>query len=201
MKKKTLYALSTLLLASCATTSEQTTMSAAELSDCLQPNRRAVVEINGRVAKPPAKKPAAKPEAAAGVEAKPAAKPEAVAGAEAKPAAPAKPAKPELMTFEQTAYVQGNSAFDPNSAVLKDGGKAELDQLVATIKKRAVQVGAIIISGHTDRLEAERGNSGLAEARAKAVKDYLGTKGLDEKLMFWEGKDAKEPVPVTKFCT
>ena len=32
MKKKTLYALSTLLLASCAATSEQSSMSAAELS-------------------------------------------------------------------------------------------------------------------------------------------------------------------------
>jgi len=30
--------------------------------------------------------------------------------------------------------------------------------------------------------------------------DYLVSKGLDPKLMFWEGKGAKEPVPVTKFC-
>lgn len=195
MKRTALYALSTLLLASCATTSEQSTMSEAELSDCLQPNRRAVIDVNGRVVKPPAKKPAAKPEVA---ETKPAAKPEAAA--EAKPAA-AKPAKPEFANFEEVVYVQGNSAFDPGSAVLKDGGKAEIDQLVASLKKRAVMVGAIIISGHTDRVEARSGNSGLSEARAKAVKDYLVTKGLDEKLMFWEGKDAKEPVAVTKFCT
>ena len=171
-------------------------MSAAELSDCLQPNRRVMVEVNGRVVKPPAKKPAEKPEATA---AKPAAKPEAAA--EAKPAAAPKPAKPELVTFEETTYVQGNSAFDPGSAVLKDGGKQELDGLVALLKKLAVQIGAIMVTGHVDRTEAGRGSSDLDEARAKAVVDYLSSKGLDQKLMFWEGKDAKDPVAVTKFCT
>lgn len=29
---------------------------------------------------------------------------------------------------------------------------------------------------------------------------YLTQKGLDPKLMFWEGKDTREPMPVTKFC-
>ena len=194
--KKTLYALSALMLTSCAATTEQSSsMSPAELSDCLQPNRRVMVEVNGRVAKPPAKKPEAAPEAA-----KPAAKPEAAATAKAEAAPPAKPAKPELITFAQQTYVQGNSAFDPNSATLKEGGKKELDNLVALLKKRAVQVGAIIISGHTDRIEASRGKD-LDEARAVAVKDYLSGKGLDAKLMFWEGKDEREPVAVTKFCT
>lgn len=185
--KKVLYGACALLLGACAATSDQPSMSAAELNDCLQPNRRVVVEINGRVAKPPAKKPAAKPQVAA------------TGAPEAKPEA--KPAKPEFAAFEQASYVQGNSAFDPGSAVLKDGGRAELDALMALLKKRAVQVGAIIISGHTDRLEDAAGNKSLAEERARAVKDYLASKGLDEKLMFWEGKAAREPVAVTKFCT
>lgn len=192
--QKALYSLSALLLTACAATSDQPSMSAAELTDCLQPNRRVVVEVNGRVVKPPAKKPAAKPQTA---ETKPEAaapKPEA-----AKPEA--KPAKPELMAFAQTQYVQGNTAFDPGSAVLKEGGQKELDNLIALLKKRAVQIGAIIISGHTDRMEADGGNKALSEQRARAVKDYLVSKGLDEKLMFWEGKEAREPVAVTKFCT
>ena len=187
--KKVLYSLSALVLSACATTGDSPTMSAAELAECLQPNRRVVVDINGRTVKPPAKKPEAKPQVA--VTGKP---------AEAKPAE-AKPAKPQFVAFQQATYVQGNSAFDPGSAVLKEGGRKEIDQLVATLQKRAVQVGAIIISGHTDRLEAESGKTALDEERAKAVKDYLASKGLDEKLMFWEGKDAREPVPVTKFCT
>ena len=190
--KKALYSFSALVLAGCAATSDTPQMSAAELNECLQPNRRVVVEVVGQVVKPPAKKPAAKPqETAVG-------KPEA-AKPEAKPEA--KPAKPEMANFEQSTYVQGNHAFDPGSATLKEGGQKELDGLIALLKKRAVRIGAIIIAGHTDKLEAESGNKGLSEARAQAVKDYLVSKGLDQKLMFWEGKEAREPVPVTKFCT
>jgi outer membrane protein OmpA-like peptidoglycan-associated protein len=177
--KKTVYSLCTLVLAGCAATSEAPSMSAAELQECMQPNRRVVVEVNGRTVKPPAKKPEAKPEAG---------QPEA------------KPAKPAYVTFEQSTYVQGNTAFDPGSAALKDGGKKELDNLAALLKKRAVMVGAVIITGHTDKFEAEGGAKGLSEARAKAVHEYLVSKGLDGKLMFWEGKEAREPVPVTKFC-
>jgi OOP family OmpA-OmpF porin len=98
------------------------------------------------------------------------------------------------------ALAQGNTAFDPGSAVLKEGGKKELDQLAATIAKRKMNVGSVIIAGHTDRFEAESANANLSEERAKAVAAYLQSKGLDQKTMFWEGKGAKDPVPVTKFC-
>ena len=40
----------------------------------------------------------------------------------------------------------------------------------------------------------------LSEARALTVKDYLTSKGVDQKLIFWEGKGFANPVPVTKFC-
>ncbi|MGZ5232522.1 MAG: OmpA family protein [Burkholderiales bacterium] len=179
------YGLSALLLGACAT-SQQSTMSAAELSDCLQPNRRGVVEVGGLVTKPPAKKPPTAP------------------GEAAKPVAdtPApKPAKPELMPYSEMTYVQGNSAFDPMNAVLKPEGRAELDKLVATLSKRAVQVNSIIVSGHVDRLEEAAGAKALSEERARAVKDYLVSKGVNEKAIFWEGKQARDPVPVTKFCT
>ena len=81
-----------------------------------------------------------------------------------------------------------------------------LDRLVNIIAKgagkdkRPTTVGSVIITGHTDRVETGQGKDGLAEERAKAVRDYLVSKGVDSKLMFWEGKGSKEPVPVTKFC-
>lgn len=150
-----------------------------ELSECLQPNRRVAVEVGGRVLKP---KPKPKP------------------GVEAKPAPAGKPAKPQYANLQLTALAQGNSAWDVGSAVLKDGGKQDLDRLVGIIAKRKMMVGSIIIAGHTDRFEAESANANLSEERAKAVMSYLTSKGLDQKLMFWEGKGAKEPVPVTKFC-
>jgi OOP family OmpA-OmpF porin len=202
--KKLLYACSAVVLASCATTSEETSMSPEQLAECLQPNRRAVVEIVGLVAKPPAKKPAAKPQEAKPEAEKPeAAKPDAPKP-EADKAAADKPApkpKVEMAPFEEAVYVQGNDAFDRSSATLKPGGQKEIDELLALVKKRAVQVNAVIVSGHTDRLEAKSAPKSLSEDRAKAVKDYLVSRGINEKLIFWEGKEASQPVAVTKFCT
>lgn len=185
--RKFVYSFSVLVLGACATTSD-TSMSQAELTECLQPNRRVVVEVVGLVAKPPAKKPAAKPDEAA------AAKPAAAAP-------PPKPAKPQFMPFEQALQLQGNTVFDSGSSTLKEGGSKEVDAFLAMLSKRGVQVNAIILTGHTDRLEASAGNKALSEERARAVKDYLVSRGANEKVMFWEGKEATAPVPVTKFCT
>ena len=169
-------AVASALLSGCAS------MPSEELTECLQPNRRVVVEVGGTVLKPePKPKPGAEP------------KPEPTPAAK-------KPAKPQFVPLQLNALAQGNTAFDPGSAVLKESGKQELDQLVATIGKRKMNVGSIIIAGHTDRFEAESANANLSEERAKAVAAYLQSKGLDQKIMFWEGKGAKEPVPVTKFC-
>jgi OmpA-OmpF porin, OOP family len=187
------------VLASCATTSDQSSMSPEQLAECLQPNRRVVVEVVGLVVKPPAKKPEAKPQ-----EAKPdAPKPEAAKPEADKPAAdkPAPKPKVEMAPFEESIYVQGNDAFDPSTATLKPGGHKEIDGLLALLKKRAVQVNAVIVAGHTDRLEAKSAPKSLSEDRAKAVKDYLVSRGINEKLIFWEGKEATQPVAVTKFCS
>jgi len=149
-------------------------MTAAQMTDCLQPNRRVVVEVGGRRPAPPPKP---------------------------KPGEPvAKPGKPSFVNVSLQALAQGNGAFDVGSATLKDGGMKELDALMAQIAKGPVQVGAVIISGHTDRQEAASAAKTLSEDRAKAVVTYLAGKGIDQKLVFWEGKADKEPVPVTKFC-
>ncbi len=142
-----------------------------ELVSCLQPNRRVAVEVTGSKEKPPAKPGA-------------------------------KPGRDNVLL---KAMAQGDGAWDQNSAVPKAGGKAELDKIVNLVQNgikkdpRPVNIGSVIITGHSDRLEAED-NANLDEQRAKAVQTYLAQKGLDPKLMFWEGKDAKEPMAVTKFC-
>lgn len=142
-----------------------------ELVSCLQPNRRVAVEVSGSKVKPPAKPGA-------------------------------KPGRDNVLL---KSMAQGDAAWDEDSAVLKAGGKADLKKLVTLVNKgtkrdpRPVNVGSVIISGHTDRLEAED-HANLDEQRALAVKTYLAEQGMDPKLMFWEGKDAKEPMAVTKFC-
>jgi len=143
-----------------------------ELISCLQPNRRVAVEVSGFKVKPP-KAPGGKV------------------------------GKDNVLL---KGMAQGDLAFDPNSAVLKPGGMADMDKLVKTINqgtrrdKRPINVGAIVISGYSDRLEVEDGHKDLDVKRAEAVKTYLVKKGLKEDQMFWEGRDDKDPLPVTQYC-
>lgn len=143
-----------------------------ELVSCLQPNRRVAVEVTGSKIKPPAK-------------------PGAKAGRD---------------NVLLKTMAQGDSAFDHGGAMLKAGGKTEFDKLVDLlnngVKKdpRPTEINSIIITGHSDRTEVDSGQANLDEERARNVQAYLTQKGLNPKLMFWEGKDAREPVAVTKFC-
>ena len=58
----------------------------------------------------------------------------------------------------------------------------------------------MIITGHTDRIGSDAYNKKLSEKRALFAKDYIVSQGIDQKLIFWEGKGEKQPIPVTKFC-
>ncbi len=151
-------------------------MSQEQIADCLQPNRRVVVEFGGM--RPlPAPKP--------------------------KPGAAAPEAKPKVAMgpLELQAQVQGKSAFDISSAILKQGGMDEINELLANAKKQNMQIGSVIVAGYVDRIEASSGMSALSEERAKSVLAYLISNGIDPKLVFWEGRGARDPVPVTKFCS
>jgi OmpA-OmpF porin, OOP family len=85
--------------------------------------------------------------------------------------------------------------------------KKEADKFLAGLakankraKRGPVQIGAVVVTGHTDRIGSLAYNQKLSERRAVVVKDYLISKGVDQKLIFWEGKAYKQPIPVTKFC-
>jgi OmpA-OmpF porin, OOP family len=152
---------------------------------------RAVAECDPDLVKKPAPKPApAKP--APKPEVKPAPKPEP------KP----KPKKPVMLNIEEKIELQG-MPFD--KAEMTDDNKKELDAFFAGLQKAtkarsAVEFGAIVVTGHTDRIGSLKYNMALSERRAVVVKDYIVAKGIDQKLIFWEGKGPKQPIPVTKFC-
>ena len=164
-------AAATVVLAGCASMPNDQTV------ECMQPNRRVEIEVGGSKIKPP---PKPKPGEA-----------------------PGKPGRDNVLS---KALIQGSGAWDYGAAELKPGGKAELDKLVkslnegAGLDKRSTDVGSIIIVGHTDRYEAEHADPKLGDMRARTVAQYLTSKGQNSKLMFWENKGAKMPVPVTKFC-
>ena len=129
---------------------------------------------------PPAPKPAPKPEVKP--EAKPVAKP-----------AP----KPEVRNVELKIELQG---IEFNKTEMTPDNRKELDTFLEKEVKPLTTIGAVIITGHTDRIGSEKYNKKLSEKRALGVKDYVVGKGIDQKLIFWEGKGPKQPIPVTKFC-
>jgi OOP family OmpA-OmpF porin len=136
------------------------------------------------------KKPAAAKKAAAPAKAK------------AKPKPKAKPKKPAMVNVQQKIELQG-IAF--NRTEMTADNKKELDKFLAGLGKAnkargPVKIGAVVVTGHTDRIGSDKYNMKLSERRAVVVKDYLVNKGVDQKLIFWEGKGEKQPIPVTKFC-
>ncbi len=122
--------------------------------------------------------------------------------APAKQAAKPKPKKPEMLNIEEKIELQG---IEFNKSDMTAGNKEDLDKFLgalgkATKARAPVQIGAVIVTGHTDRIGSMKYNMKLSERRAITVKDYIVAKGIDQKLIFWEGKGPKQPIPVTKFC-
>jgi len=113
-----------------------------------------------------------------------------------------KPKKPTMLNIEEKIELQG---MEFNKAEMTDSNKEDLDKFLgalgkATKARAPVQYGAVIVTGHTDRIGSMKYNMKLSERRAITVKDYIVSKGIDQKLIFWEGKGPKQPIPVTKFC-
>ncbi len=130
----------------------------------------------------------------------PKAAPQKVAPAPQK-AAP-KPKPPEPLNIEEKIELQG---MEFNKSDMTADNKKDLDEFLGNLRKAnkqraAVEFGAVIVTGHTDRIGSMKYNMKLSERRAITVKDYIVAQGIDQKLIFWEGKGPKQPIPVTKFC-
>jgi OOP family OmpA-OmpF porin len=113
-----------------------------------------------------------------------------------------KKAKPEFLNVEEKVELQGMPFA---KAEMTPDNKKELDDFMGALRKAtkaraAVQISAVVVTGHTDRIGSLKYNMGLSERRAVVVKDYLVSQGVDQKVIFWEGKAFKQPIPVTKFC-
>jgi OOP family OmpA-OmpF porin len=102
-----------------------------------------------------------------------------------RPAAPAAPVS-EKVTFAADAF------FDVNKAVLKPEAKAKLDDLASKVSSINLEV--IIAVGHTDSDGSDKANERLSLRRADAVKEYLGSKGIEKGRIYSEGKGEKQPV-------
>jgi outer membrane protein OmpA-like peptidoglycan-associated protein len=81
-------------------------------------------------------------------------------------------------------------AFD--SATLNDQDKRQLDDLAVRLKNANWAIGTV--EGHTDSIGSDAYNQGLSERRARAVVDYLASKGLDRSRATVVGHGESRPV-------
>jgi OOP family OmpA-OmpF porin len=120
----------------------------------------------------------------------------------AKPKA-AKKKKPKMLNITEKIELQG---MPFGKAEMTADNKKDIDKFVGNLRKASkrrgpVAFGAVVVTGHTDRIGSLAYNKKLSERRAVVVKDYLiNDLNVDQKLIFWEGKAFKDPIPVTKFC-
>src|SRR5262245_54065576 len=108
------------------------------------------------------------------------------------PAAPAPKPKPVAEKVTLAADV----LFDFDKAVLKNEGKAKLDDLATKVK--AINLEVVIAIGHTDSIGSDAYNQRLSVRRAESVKAYLVSKGVEPNRIYTEGKGEKQPVASNK---
>ena len=147
--------------------------------DDLQRQREAAQAPANNIAQPPAPPPQTQPVAQANPQQAPAETPsqaptEQIGGLET---------KVNHAEGTTTVYLPSGVFFDPGQATLKQDAKASLDKVVAALKKGKFAGKRIRVEGHTDntpiRVSKWESNQQLSEARAKAVKEYLVSHGIE----------------------
>ena len=91
----------------------------------------------------------------------------------------------QLAKEEVKPIVLNNIFFESGSARLLDKSEYELTQLLQLLRtNHAIKME---IRGHTDNVGKEEDNQLLSEQRAKAIYDYLITKGIEEVRLTYRG--------------
>ncbi len=91
-----------------------------------------------------------------------------------------------------TKVVLKNIYFETNKATLKPDSYEQLDQVLKFLENN--ESVKLEISGHTDNIGSLKYNTKLSEERAKAVVDYLVSKGVDASRLEWKGYAFTQPI-------
>jgi len=100
------------------------------------------------------------------------------------------PVKPTVEDINKT--FRADALFDFDSSKLRPESVNILDKAVDWLNEFPTVTG--VIEGHTDSVGTDAYNQGLSERRAKAVYDYLVSKGIDASRLSWKGFGESKPV-------
>ena len=82
--------------------------------------------------------------------------------------------------------------FEYNKSSLTATAKSNLDKLVEVFNEYPDT--NLLVVGHTDNVGSQSYNKPLSEQRAKAVRDYLVSKGISASRLTFAGKGLEEPI-------
>lgn len=105
--------------------------------------------------------------------------------------------KPAPKPIERAA-LDADALFDFNKSSLRPAGRVALDNFADKLVDIAAET--ITVTGYTDRLGSTHYNQRLSEQRAKAVKTYLISKGIEPNRIHTEGKGEMQPVTKAGEC-
>ena len=86
-----------------------------------------------------------------------------------------------------------SSYFDIGSAQLPEELQKQLDVFAQVIKKVDSGQFTFVVTGHADASGSEAINQGLSVARARAVKQYLASQGVNPDVLVTQGMGASNP--------
>jgi outer membrane protein OmpA-like peptidoglycan-associated protein len=107
-----------------------------------------------------------------------------------RPISPVESVKEDLAAERLALFVY----FDFNSAELKKQGKAQLAELADTMLLPEYRNQAFMIEGHSDLFGEKDYNKELSSERAKTVRKFLASKGVDPKRLQTEGLGESQPL-------
>ena len=114
------------------------------------------------------------------------------------PVVPKVEAKKELpkqpVIVKQT--FQAETLFDFDKSVIKPAGKKVLDGVVGRLQDITLEV--VIAVGHTDSIGTDAYNQKLGLRRAKAVKAYLVSQGIEKNRVYTDSKGERQPIATNK---
>jgi outer membrane protein OmpA-like peptidoglycan-associated protein len=97
-----------------------------------------------------------------------------------------------LMGASKQKFIVRKVNFEPSSFELSNSSKHEIDKIAFFMNANAII--KLNVTGHTDSIGTNQYNQALSEKRAKAVLQYLISRGVEKERLTYAGKGESEPL-------
>ncbi|PIP93094.1 MAG: hypothetical protein COW00_19020 [Bdellovibrio sp. CG12_big_fil_rev_8_21_14_0_65_39_13] len=106
----------------------------------------------------------------------------------------------EKRLIKRIAEIREEIKFDHDSHELNETSQKALDHIAQLLRDESHDFQRIIIEGHANRVGDEEYNLTLSKARARVVRDYLITKGIEQNMLDVKGYGESRPKPIEEWA-